>query len=93
MKTSIKRAEQRGDEYGQAIIIHILSVSDLVASDSQYHSLSMRKLYNRQKTQEKRKRGSFANDVEAAMEKVYTYLENSDGVPVFARRVDGLNQG
>ena len=39
----------------------------------------MRKLYNRPKTQGKRKRGPFANYVEAAMEDVYPYLENSDG--------------
>ena len=79
MKTIIKRAEQRGDEYGQAITKCLFLVSDLVASDCRYHSLSLRKMCTRPKTQGKRKRGPFANDVEAAMEKVYTYLENSDG--------------
>ena len=74
-----KRAEERGDEYGEGIFKRLFPVSGLVASDYQYHSLSMRKMYNRPITQEKRKISPFANDAEAAMEEVYTYLENNDG--------------
>lgn len=78
-ETIIKRAEERDDEYGKAIIRRLLPVTDLVASDCQYHSLCMRKLYNRPKIQGKRKSGPFANNVESAMEYIYTYLENNDG--------------
>jgi len=78
-ETILKRAKERGDAYGQAIIERLLPVSDLVASDCQYHNFCLRKLYNRPKIEEKGKRGAFINDVEAAMEDVFTFLENSDG--------------
>lgn len=57
---------------------HVLHVSDSVAPYRQYCSC-MQELYNRPTIQEKGKRGPFANKAEAAMEDVYTYLENSDG--------------
>jgi hypothetical protein len=66
----IKRAEERGDEYGQSIIKRLLPISDLVAS-SGHHSLCLRKLYNRPKTQGKRKSGPFSNDLEEAW-KIFT---------------------
>ncbi|KAG5875261.1 hypothetical protein JTB14_033469 [Gonioctena quinquepunctata] len=80
MKNSISElARARNDDWGQAIVERLEQVTDLVAADAQYHNSCMKKLYQTSSTEERKKRGPYASEIDTAMQYIYSYLEeNSD---------------
>ena len=77
-ETIIKIVGERGDDYGQAIINSLLPVSDFVTSDCHCHYHKHEKNVQSPRNTKEEKKWSFANDVQAAMEDVFTYFEPSD---------------
>lgn len=80
MKNSVSElARARNDDWGRAIVERLEHVHDLVAADAQYHNSCMKKLYQAPRSEEIKKRGPYAGEIDTAMEYIYSYLEqNSD---------------
>lgn len=74
----VQLAEKRNDAYGRAILQRIGPVPDLIASDGQYHLLCMKKLYSRSQAEEKKVRGPFGDEIEKAMQNIFTFLDSND---------------
>ncbi|KAG5890229.1 hypothetical protein JTB14_028770 [Gonioctena quinquepunctata] len=67
MKNSISElARARNDDWGQAIVERLEQVTDLVAADAQYHNSCMKKLYQTPSTEERKKRGPYASEIDTA---------------------------
>ncbi|GBP63216.1 hypothetical protein EVAR_89483_1 [Eumeta japonica] len=78
MKNSISElARARNDDWGQAIVERLEQVTDLVAADAQYHNSCMKKLYQTRSTEERKKRGPYACEIDTAMQYIYSYLEEN----------------
>lgn len=78
MKNSVSKiALRRNDDWGRAIVERLEHVNDLAAADAQYHNSCMKKLYQAPPVGEKSKTSQFANEIDTAMQYIFSYLEQN----------------
>lgn len=78
MRNSVSQlAQARNDDWGLAIVERLEHTYDLVAAGTRYHNSCMKKLYQTPTTTEIKKRGPSANEIDTAMQYIYSYLEQN----------------
>lgn len=77
--TVMKQAQLRGDDFGAAVINRIQPITDMVAADCKYHDKCLKNLYIRRPKPAKRKPvGPHAEEVQRAMNDIFTFMESND---------------